>query len=199
MGGGKHTYLDPCCGWGIRLLSSAILGINYIGFDVNANLVPKLKELAEDIKTIKPDFNYQIYAQGSQYLIEDLIDTVDFTFTSPPYFNLEDYGNNDFEQENSYRNTNYQHWLDQFVEPLFECLSKYVKPEGLVAFNIKDFDGYTLEKDFVDLGLKSGLELNTTMTMNNIVRVGSKGSFKETGTREKQLIDNSELVYIFKK
>lgn len=194
-GNGK-TYIDPCCGWGVRLLAAAMLDLNYIGFDVNANLVPKLNELAEDIKKIKPSFNYYIFPQGSQYFVEDLVGIADFTFTSPPYFNLEDYGNNDFEKENSYRGVDYSYWLDHFVDPLVGCLVRYVKPKGIISFNIKDFAGYTLEMDFTNACTKHGLNPFNLYPMKNIVRNGSQGSYKD-GTRQKKVIDNSEWVYVF--
>lgn len=191
------VYLDPCCGWGIRLLSSAVLNLDYIGFDVNANLVPKLKELAEDIKLFKPDFKYHIFEQGSQFYISDLEGFADFSFTSPPYFNLEDYGNNDFEKENSYRNVSYDHWLSHFVDPLTCNLTKYVKKGGLISYNIKDFNNLTLVDDFTRICQKYNLTPYNCLPLKNITRVGSQGSYLQ-GKREAKIINNDEWVYVFK-
>lgn len=193
LSGNGKIYLDPCCGWGIRLLASAILDLDYIGFDVNANLIPKLKELAEDIKTIKPNFRYMIFEQGSQYLVPELIGCVDFCFTSPPYFNLEDYGNNDLEKQDSYRTTNYNQWVEMFVNPLIDCLIQYTKPIGKIAFNVKDFKGYPLVQSFTKSSIDRGLMPSGYLSMKNITRVGGSSSGKKT------FVDNDEGVYIFSK
>jgi hypothetical protein len=174
-------------------LASAVLDLDYIGFDVNANLIPKLKELAEDIKTIKPNFRYMIFEQGSQYLVPKLVGCVDFCFTSPPYFNLEDYGNNDLEKQDSYRTTNYDQWVELFVNPLIDCLIQYTKSTGKIAFNVKDFKGYPLVQSFTQASILKGLTPCSYLSMKNITRVGGSSSGKKT------FVDNDEGVYIFSK
>lgn len=48
---GKN-YIDTSCGWGVRMLASACLDIDYVGFEVNEKLIYKLNELGNDIKKI---------------------------------------------------------------------------------------------------------------------------------------------------
>lgn len=186
-----QVYIDPSCGWGIRMLASAVVGLDYVGFDVNSDLVVRLKELGEDIKTIKPDFNYTIYEQGSQYFVEDLVNTSDISFTSPPYFNLEDYGNNTLETTDSVHGE-YDYWLEQFAKPLMFNLEKYAKVGSPVLINVKDFKGMPLVDDFIKLGTEAGLVHKGFDTLKNNVRVNGS-----TTVGFKQKVDNSEQVIIF--
>lgn len=183
----NKIYIDTSCGWGVRLLASAILDINYVGFDVNSELIDKLNELGNDIKKLKPNWNFIIFKQGSQYLNELCIGKADIILTSPPYFNLEDYGNNKFEKVDSIHGE-YKCWLDNYVDPLMKNIKLYLKNKKLALINVKNFKDYTLEEDFIKYGVKYGLKYCGYTTLKNNQRINDKG-----------LIDNSEKVLIFKK
>lgn len=183
----NKIYIDTSAGWGVRMLASAMLDINYIGFDVNSELILKLNELGKDIQTIKPNWKFKILEQGSQYLHEKCVSMADIILTSPPYFNLENYGNNDFEKVDTI-NGGYENWLNGYVEPLMQNIKLYLKEGSKALINIKDFKNYSLEKDFVRLAENSGLIFKGTDYLTNNKRVGSAG-----------LIDNSERVFIFTK
>lgn len=188
----KHStnpkcYIDTSCGWGVRMLASAILDINYIGFDVNSELVAKLNEMGQDIQKIKPNWKFKILEQGSQYLHEKCIGVADIILTSPPYFNLEDYGNNKLEHEDSIHG-DYQQWLDLYIDPLMSNIYQYIKTGKKALINIKNFKDYTLEEDVIRLAQKNNLTFLGTDSLKNNQRVNDNG-----------LIDNSERVFIFTK
>jgi hypothetical protein len=86
-----NTYLpnggivvDPCMGWGGRLLGCLNKNIEYIGYDFNINSVDSNKKLSKFIKFDKCEF---IYADSS---IVDFKQG-DLLFTSPPYDDTELY------------------------------------------------------------------------------------------------------------
>lgn len=180
-------YIDTSCGWGVRMLASAMLDINYIGFDVNSELVVKLNELGKDIQKLKPNWKFKILEQGSQYLNEKCINQADVILTSPPYFNLEDYGNNELEKEDTIHG-DYETWLHGYVKPLMSNCKLYIKENKKILINIKNFKDYTLEEDLIRMAEESGLKFLGTDYLKNNQRIGSKG-----------LIDNSERVFIFQK
>lgn len=182
-----RIYIDTSCGWGVRLLASAMLDINYVGFDVNSELIVKLNELGNDIKKIKPNWNFVIFEQGSQYLNDICINKADIMLTSPPYFNLEDYGNNDYEKVDSIHGE-YQYWLDNYVNPLMGNVNLYLKQGKKALINVKNFNGYTLEEDFIKYGTENGLKYCGYTTLKNNQRINDKG-----------LVDNSEKVLIFER
>lgn len=47
---GGTCYIDTSCGWGVRMLASAAVGLDYVGFDVNPLLIKSLNEMGEVIK-----------------------------------------------------------------------------------------------------------------------------------------------------
>jgi DNA modification methylase len=61
---------------------------------------------------------------------------MDVSFTSPPYFNLEIYANDNSASTINYNN--YEAWLEQFVRPTIDNTYKYLKNGGYAMINIKN-------------------------------------------------------------
>lgn len=183
---GATRYLDPSCGWGTRMIASAVLDLEYIGFDVNSELIEKLEELGKDIQQIKPNFKFKIYKQGSQYYVPELENSADIILTSPPYYNLENYINNEYEQEPSL-NGSYDNWVETFVNPMMSNMARYIKPNGYVLMNVKDFKKYTLVTDFK--------QATTQLEFMGFESLKINQRFNH----KKFLVDNSEPVLLFKK
>lgn len=176
-------YYDPCCGWGMRMLVSAEKGVKYIGNDVNMDLIAKLNEFGKDINTIK-DFKYAIIPQGSEIYLPHLENKVDFVFTSPPYFNLEQYGG-----EQLTKKLDYAEWLRNFIVPLLQNCKKYIKEDKYILINIKDITGYPIYTDTKKLGIALGLELvqERDLKQTNRTHMVTKHG------------DSSEKIMVFKK
>lgn len=176
-------YYDPCCGWGMRMLVSAEKGVKYIGNDVNMDLIDKLNEFGQDINTIK-DFKYAIIPQGSEIYLPHLENKVDFIFTSPPYFNLEQYGG-----EQLTKKLDYAEWLRNFIVPLLQNCKKYIKDDKYILINIKDITGYPIYTDTKKLGIALGLELvqERDLKQTNRTHMVTKHG------------DSSEKIMVFKK
>jgi len=78
-------WFDPCAGWGNRLLSAFLLGLDYCGFDPNT--FDGLMKLGDWLGK-KRSFSYRLF--GSRW--EDLVwPDFDFVLTSPPFHDKEDY------------------------------------------------------------------------------------------------------------
>src|SRR5699024_187025 len=146
------VYYDPCCGWGIRMLTSAEKGLVYIGNEVNHDLVNKLNEFGKDINKVK-DFKYEVIEQGAEVYLNTLENNVDFIFTSPPYFDLEVY-----DGSQGLKETSYQRWLEEFIRPMLENCYKYIKNNKYVAINIKNSKKYLLYDDTVEIGKEVGFK-----------------------------------------
>lgn len=105
----KHIYtlfgatrvLDPCAGWGGRMLGAMALGIQYTGFDTNLNLHPIYKEMNELMYQSKQIPNMSGFKvpkmldcsvlKYPNWLASFCGEAPDLILTSPPYFNLEIY------------------------------------------------------------------------------------------------------------
>ena len=185
------VYLDPCCGWGVRMLAAAALDMEYIGFDVNKPLIDKLNELGNDIKKVKPDFKFTIYEQGSQYYVPELKNKANVILTSPPYFNLEDYNHRECEENDTITNNDYENWLKDFVAPMLKNCYNYLEDDSYCLMNVKDFNGYTLEDDFAKLGEQAGFIIASDNESYNLVKRASNNRDKITG-KEKVIVLKKE-------
>lgn len=140
--------LDPCSGWGDRMLGAEVAGIEkYIGFDPNVALRPgyadimKLcghqpTELASEY--IGFSNSYKIYSTPFELGATALEDnSVDFIFTSPPFFDYEIYTDT---------NPKYRDWIKGFYVPLFKQCSRIVKPNCYVCIYLSDTSAGEIER-----------------------------------------------------
>jgi len=122
------SVLDPCAGWGGRMLGAWALNINYIGFDTNEMLRAPYTKMVPLLMKEKAESKLGMVWDNSLEADFTLYD-YDFVLTSPPYLNLELYpGMTPFEgKEQFYKN---------FLIPLIDKCRKHIKAGGRVAFNI---------------------------------------------------------------
>lgn len=169
---------------GDRLLGAMSMGVNYFGTDPNYLLVDRLINMVNF-------FNYQsseinIKAQGSEIFIPEWENTIGLAFSSPPYFNLEDYQIG----EQSYKEgTTYNNWLNNYFNKTISNIYKYLIDDGVLALNINNFDKYNLVEDCNSIILKNGFQPIEIMALNNTKRINELS----------KLNDNSERIMIYKK
>ena len=153
--------LDTSCGWGDRLTAFYATGQaeEYIGCDPNGDVWKKYQDLCVRYERLlsrgnqKPKIsvydNYfvsegkkkvTIYRSGAEDLPWDKITDIDCSFTSPPYFATELYGQGgDFEDDQSWKKFGeYESWRDQFFIPVSENSYKSLKEGGFCLINILD-------------------------------------------------------------
>jgi hypothetical protein len=121
--------LDPCAGWGGRLVGASVLNIpRYIGVEINTNLKQGYQELES---FLKPQTTTQIDMRFQDALTIDYstLPCYDMVFTSPPYYFLEKYSNN-----KAYKNK--KEMNDQFYIPLIRETYKYLQNNGIFALNV---------------------------------------------------------------
>ena len=149
---GAKKVLDCCAGWGDRMcgaLASTCVK-RYVAFDPNQNLVEGYKKIQQDFgnkvtshegKHIKFESGYDIYSvpfeKCDSWLKEEQFD---FAFTSPPFFDYEDY---------SPDNPKYRDWYSQFYEPLFKLTEKHLYTNAFFAIHIDDTSAGKI-REFLD-------------------------------------------------
>ena len=128
------NVLDFSSGWGDRLCGfMASSAESYTGIDPNKNLFPKYHEMINEIgprnKTID--------------LINDGAENVDLSskkfdliFTSPPYYTLERYTQEDNQSWKKYKKLN--NWLDGFLFATLEKCWNSLEIGGKIIINISD-------------------------------------------------------------
>jgi predicted RNA methylase len=122
------SVLDFTCGWGGRLVGACALNIpNYIGIDINTNLINPYLEMKSFFKNIS-ETNVDIFFENAANFDYSSI-TYDMVLTSPPYFFLEKYSNNE----------NYSSKVEMknnFYIPVILNTYKYLQQGGYYCLNI---------------------------------------------------------------
>ena len=193
----KLNCLDTSCGFGSRMSSVLLSGHNYFGIDPNIELQDKLMECAKfyyDNGFIDNNQICSLYTQGSELFIDELEGMIDVSFTSPPYFNLEKYSDDESESTKHY--DNYELWLEKFAKPTIKNTYKYLKVGGYAMINIKNISKKEpCYDDFINIfNLIQGFEYIETFDMEF-----SKKQYGMNYNNEKGVISNKEPVMCFKK
>lgn len=150
----NNNYYDFSCGWGARLTSALKNKVNYFGTDPNYMLTEKLKQLSHDYKeTLKINTVVDIRTQGSEIFVPEWENKIGLAFSSPPYFDLEDYkiGYQSFRE-----GTTYQQWKTNYLEPTIKNIYKYLIDDGIFAINIKNLNEYKLVDDTLNIAKRNG-------------------------------------------
>ena len=195
--GKQINCLDTSMGFGSRMSAVLLSGNNYFGFDPNTELFNKLQEYLKflfDNGVINKNQQCKMYCCGSEIHKPELDNTIDISFTSPPYFNLEKYSNDASESTLNYNN--YRAWVDKFVIPTVNNTYKYLKIGGYAMINIKDINKKeTCYQDFMNaFNSIDGFEYIETFDL-----VISKKQYGMLYNNVKGVINNTEPVMVFKK
>lgn len=132
--------LDQSSGFGGRLLGalSSKNNYTYIGVEPCIETHKHLNELGNEIEKVTNRTNsFKIVNKGS----EDFNlhkEYFDFSFTSPPYFNLEVYSDEDTQCYNKF--STLEEWFEGFVRPSIQNAYDMIKKGGHYAVNIADFN-----------------------------------------------------------
>ena len=158
----NDTVWDMSCGWGGRLLASIKAEINYIGTDPNTQTQKGLKEMVTTFGNRA--CGYELLTMGSEEYRPDK-NSLDFAFTSPPYFDTEKYSATETTQ--SYlKYSNINTWKENFLRKTLENVHYGLKPNKFCAFNVADVKSYeTFEKDTKQIASEVGFKLVDTFDL----------------------------------
>lgn len=158
----NDTVWDMSCGWGGRLLASIKAEINYIGTDPNTQTQKGLKEMVTTFGN--KAYGYDLLTMGSEEYRPDK-NSLDFAFTSPPYFDTEKYSATETTQ--SYlKYSNINTWKENFLRKTLENVHYGLKPNKFCAFNVADVKSYeTFEKDTKQIASEVGFKLVDTFDL----------------------------------
>lgn len=180
----NNRYYDYSCGWGGRIAGALSLGVEYYGTDPNYIGMEKLKELAEIFNQFKP-VKYDIRVQGSEIFVPEWENKMGLAFSSPPYFNLEEYVVGD----QSTANRDYDKWLSEYWDGTVKNIKSYLIPEGYFLLNMKGYGKYDLVGDMKKIAEDNGFIHTHDEKLVNITRA----------TVEHLENTNDEVIMVFRK
>ena len=185
---------DYSCGYGGRLLGigSSNFKYKYIGVEPNTETVNYLNYLNDIIDEATGVRGTIIQSVSEQYQPED----IDLAFSSPPYFNLEKYSNEETQCMVQFKTED--EWFEGYVAPTMENIKRGLNDDGIFATNIADYKSYDRKEPYevvqrwIQTAEKVGFKYAGVIKMMLNTRPGVGNDRKEG--REKW-----EGVYVFRK
>jgi SAM-dependent methyltransferase len=185
---------DYSCGYGGRLLGigSSNFKYNYIGVEPNTETVEYLNYLNDVIDEATGVRGTIVQDVSENYRPED----IDLAFSSPPYFNLEKYSNEETQCMVQFKTED--EWFDGYVVPTMENIRKGLNSDGVFATNIADYksydrpEPYKVTERWIETAEKVGFKHDGIIKMMLNTRPG-------VGNDRKQGREKWEGVYVFRK
>lgn len=189
---------DYSAGFGGRMLGALTSKNNYkyIGVEPNTETYTYLLNLGKYIENALNKTNtYEIiHTISENYKAEK--DSVNFAFSSPPYFDLEKYSDEDTQSYIKYKTID--QWFDGYVIPTLCNIRYMLKSNSFYAVNIADFgDGRKGKIEIVDRWIKESENVGFTLEKQIYMKVQRRrGDIHHTNNDRQQ---TEEGIYVFKK
>ena len=149
---------DMSMGYGGRILGAIISDINYIGTDPAEKTFKGLQEIKKDFG--KSERHYFLNKCGSE-VFQPKEESLDFAFTSPPYFNWEQYGEEDGQSFNQYEGA--EDWNNGFLRKTIQNAYRGLKKGKHMGLNVANIKTHkTFEDDTVRIAVEEGFEHTDT-------------------------------------
>jgi hypothetical protein len=186
---------DYSCGFGGRMLGALTSKNNYkyIGVEPCIETYQSLNKLGKHIEQATNRENiFKIFCKGSEDF-QLKANTIDFAFSSPPYFNLENYSNEETQCYHKFPELN--KWFNGYVRPTIENIYHMLKPNRYYAVNIADFKFGNKNVEFVNQWINISINTGFTFVKEIPMKLQTRrGNGHSDNTFKKQ-----EGIYLFKK
>ena len=215
---------DPSSGWGGRILGamSSHRKIHYIGTDPNTdNFINELgitryeyvanffnDECLESNSFWEEEKNtYHVFQEGSEHIgnhpdFQQYKGKLDLVFTSPPYFDREQYSSDETQSFKSY--PEYDDWRDNFLKPTLENAFHSLRNDRYLLWNIADIKigkdkFHPLEQDSIDILTNLGMEYQGKLKMLMTSMVGVDQSNVKNSVIIEKKAWKYEPIFVFYK
>lgn len=125
--------LDPCAGWGGRMIGISTICNNYTACEPSTATHAGLIRLSEYITTMRRSFKSTVHMDCFED-VQFKESSFDFAITSPPYYDTEQYCNEETNSMNRYGN--FDDWCEGFYLPLIHNTMHFLRPGSTFALNI---------------------------------------------------------------
>jgi 16S rRNA G966 N2-methylase RsmD len=187
--------LDPCAGWGGRMLGVVASGAEYIAFEPNTKTYNNLVKLSEFLE-IKD--RVRLICDDALKMNDYLLPKVDMILTSPPYFDLEVYSDLPNDASNQKEYSDFLQILDDAFSNAIKCL-KDNRFAVITVGDIRDKQGFYYR--FVD-DIKDIFKRNNLLLYNELILIQSVGNGALRANRymgSRKVVKMHEQVLVFYK
>lgn len=187
---------DYACGFGGRMIGALSSNNNYryFGVEPNSETFDNLNRLGRYIEKATGRENiFKIYKKGSEDFKISKGEYIDFAFSSPPYFNLEVYSNE--ETQSCIKFPELEDWLEGYVRQTIKNIYFMLKQDCLYGVNIADFKIGNKNVNFVDEWIRISEEEGFTF----IEEIHMKLQNRRGDGNGKNIRGKKEGIFMFKK
>jgi SAM-dependent methyltransferase len=191
-----QVVFDPFAGHNSRMDLCINAGRHYIGCDISSEFMRYNQKTAAKLREKYPQARIKLHHVDSRKVpVKDAIG--DFTITSPPYYNIEYYGDEPEQLGKCPTYREFLHAMGLVIKENFRCL----KPGAYAAWFINDFRQkgkmHFYHMDIIRLGKKAGFIAHDLM----IVDLGRsiRDCFTAQMVKTKILPKRHEYAVIFRK
>lgn len=183
--GNGGRILDPCHGWGGRLVSALLEEVEeYVGFDPSPVAHEGVSLLFENYKQYQ---NTKATLYQMPYEDAKIDGGFDFALTSPPYFDIERY---DGEMQAHERYGQYELWVEKFYKPLILDTMARLKDGCVFALQVGS-QSYPLKEDAIKIATQAGY--SAILEDTNVYKKENNGKLHNTDE------DSSECIVLIQK
>lgn len=222
-----HIY-DSSSGWGGRIMGamSSRKKTHYVGTDPNPDnfiddlgisryeymakyyndkVVDTHSETMSNFFAVEKQGNtYELFQDGSELIsnnpkFQKYKGKLDLSFTSPPYFNREQYSQDENQSFKAY--SEYEDWRDNFLKPTLTTIYDYLKNDRYILWNIADIKigksiYFPLEQDSIDILQSLGGDYKGKLKMTMAAMIGANVNKRESiETGMKNLVQVGKTWY----
>jgi DNA modification methylase len=156
-----ETVLDPFCGSGTTNVVAQELGCNSVGIDINPYSVDLTGQRLSRHVGRWEETRHMVVAGDCRAIMKEMPkDAVDLIVTSPPYFDVVDY------QDDNEAQLGNLHQYGEFLAGMgqaFQGMRRVLKPGGYAAVNTQDLfkkdAKCPIHSDYIRLGREAGLQI----------------------------------------
>ena len=216
---------DPSSGWGGRILGamSSKKQIHYVGTDPNtdnfidevgisryeyvANFYNNEVLGGNDFWDTEHKNTFHYFQMGSEHIgdhpdFQQYKGKLDMVFTSPPYFDREQYSEDEEQSYKSY--PQYDDWRDNFLKPTLTNAYESLRNDRYLLWNIADIKIGTnkfhpLEQDSIDILLSLGADYQGKLKMLMTSMVGVNQSKVKNAVKVNGKYLKYEPIFVFYK
>jgi hypothetical protein len=170
---GAKSVLDPCAGWGGRMLGALAAGATYVGCEPDPNTAAGLRAILADVSG-----NAKIIESPAELVVAQQ-EKVDLVLTSPPYYNLELYTSG---PQSVCAHPTWVDWSEKWLRPLILACLDRIHDGGTSCWSVKNFKSdksYPLADFTKEVHKNAGWNLVKTVTMTGSGRMGAAKSSEE--------------------
>lgn len=181
----KDRVIDPCAGFSGRMIGASVSKrcVSYVGIDPSLRTYKGLLETKEFLNVVNPLFSTNIEHGGAENVLEKYRDDYfNFCFTSPPYFDLEEY---DIANTQSYiKFSTYDQWKVNFLGKTLSELYRVLIGGSFCVINIGKSGRYDIPHDTIEIAKDIGF----TLVENKFISFPVYGFVDSEGDRLEPLL-----------